>query len=94
MLACTHAFPYYQAMKPTLPSDQVRKAIDALANRGVTRYRLSKATGVSQSALSRFRAGEQPRGLTLASLDALAPFLEVQIRARKRIPQHLLEDQE
>jgi transcriptional regulator with XRE-family HTH domain len=78
-------------MTPEQPSDQVRKAIDNLADLGISRYRLSQATGVSQSALSRFMAGEQPRGLTLVSLDALAPFLDIQIRARKRIPKDLLE---
>ena len=78
------------SMTSTPPSDQVRNAIAQLARLGVSRYRISRATGISQSALSRFMAGEQPRGLTLASLDALAPFLEVQVRPRKRIPKELL----
>lgn len=79
-------------MKQDPPSAQARLAIEALADLGVSRYRLSKATGVSQAALSRFMAGEQPRGLTLASLDALSPFLDIQIRPRKRLPKDLLED--
>ncbi len=79
-------------MEQTNPSDQIRAAIQGLADAGVSRYALSKATGVSQSVLSRFMSGDQARGLTLASLDALSPFLDVRIRHRKRIPNHLLDD--
>ena len=78
-------------MSQALPSEQVREAIERLADRGVTRYRISKTTGIRQSTLSRFMAAEQPRGLTLNSLDLLSPFLDIQIRPRKRIPKDLLE---
>jgi transcriptional regulator with XRE-family HTH domain len=58
-------------MPKKLPlSEQVRKAIDAA---GVTRYRIAKETGISESALSRFMSGE--RELSLPSVDRLADYL-------------------
>ena len=55
-------------------SDQVRKAIDVC---GMSRYAISKATGIYQSTLSRFMSGE--RGLTMTALDKLADLLELNI---------------
>jgi transcriptional regulator with XRE-family HTH domain len=55
-------------------SDQVRQAI---AGCGLSRYAISKATGISQATLSRFAAGE--RGLTTTALDTLADFLDLDI---------------
>jgi transcriptional regulator with XRE-family HTH domain len=62
----------YSAIMPKkLPlSEQVRKAIDAA---GVTRYRIAKETGLSESALSRFMSGE--RELSLPAVDRLAEYL-------------------
>ncbi len=60
-------------------SNQIRQAVVAC---GVTRYSISKATGISESALSRFVSGE--RGLSLGTLDRLADFLELSIVAGKR----------
>jgi transcriptional regulator with XRE-family HTH domain len=62
----------YSAIMPNkLPlSEQVRKAIDAA---GVTRYRIAKETGLSESALSRFMSGE--RELSLPAVDRLAEYL-------------------
>jgi transcriptional regulator with XRE-family HTH domain len=57
-----------------LPSNQLRAII---ADCGITRYELSKLTGVQQAALSRFMAGHV--GLTLATLDRLAPVLGLKI---------------
>lgn len=66
-------------------TDQVRGAIE---NCGMTRYELSKRTGVAQSVLSRFATGE--RSLNLESLDKLAKVLgwkmdvgEIKRRKRK-----------
>jgi transcriptional regulator with XRE-family HTH domain len=58
-------------------SNQVRQAVDAC---GVSRYRLSKATGLSQSQLSRFMAGYL--GLSMHALDILADVLGMDVVAR------------
>ena len=50
-------------------SDQLRRAIE---QSGQSRYAIWKATGVAQSTLSRFMAGE---GLTLDVIDRLARHL-------------------
>lgn len=70
----------------TLPdnlSDRLRAAIESS---GQTRYEISKATGVSESSLSRFMDGA---GLTLANAELLFDHLGFRItdpprRARKR----------
>ena len=58
----------------SLLTGQVRRAI---ADSGLSRYAISKASGVDQAALSRFMAGKV--GLTLTSLDALADVLNLRI---------------
>jgi ribosome-binding protein aMBF1 (putative translation factor) len=62
--------------RPTL-TEQVRRAI---ADSGITRYRIAQETGIAESTLCKFMAGE--RGFTLASLDKLADFLGLDIVAR------------
>jgi hypothetical protein len=62
-------------------SDQIRRAV---ANCGQTRYAISKATGISESTLSRFMAGE--RGLPMKTLDRLADHLDLHITAGTRRP--------
>jgi transcriptional regulator with XRE-family HTH domain len=61
--------------------DQVRVAI--LAS-GQTRYRISKATGISQARLSRLMASD--RGLRIEALERLADYLglEIVIRPKRR----------
>ncbi|HEX8914160.1 MAG TPA: helix-turn-helix transcriptional regulator [Humisphaera sp.] len=54
-------------------SDRLRAAIVAAKAAGVSRYRISRATGVEQSALSRFVNGKA--GLDVGSVDKLAAFL-------------------
>jgi len=54
--------------------DAIRKAIKA---GGVTRYRIAKDTGVSQSQLSRLMIGE--RGLSIEALERLADYLGLRI---------------
>ena len=58
-------------------SDQIRQAVDAS---GLSRYRIAKELGISESTMSRFMAGS---GLMLDNLDALADLLELDLEARK-----------
>ncbi len=55
-------------------STQIRRHIKAC---GLTRYDISKQTGIEQSALSRFMTDE--RGFTTASLDKLAKLLDLEV---------------
>ena len=54
-------------------SDRLRAAIVAAKAAGVSRYRISRETGLEQSALSRFVNGKT--GLDTGSVDKLAAFL-------------------
>jgi len=65
-------------MKPTRekPSDRVRRAV---ADSGLSNCQICRAAGLNEAILSRFMAGT--RGLSLATLDALAPVLGLQIVA-------------
>ncbi|MDP6151785.1 MAG: helix-turn-helix transcriptional regulator [Phycisphaeraceae bacterium] len=63
-------------------SDQVRQAIKQC---GQTRYAISKQTGITEGALSRFMAGE--RDMTLRTLERIAPLIGVRLmvdRPRRR----------
>lgn len=60
-------------------SDSIRLAID---QSGMTRYEISKRTGVEQSALSRFMSGE--RGLSTSTLDKVAELLNLEVVQRSR----------
>ena len=51
-------------------TEQLRLAVETC---GRTRYRISKDTGIDETALSRFASGE--RGLSMATLDRLADYL-------------------
>jgi hypothetical protein len=57
-------------------SDQIRAAVKASA---LTRYRISKLTGIDQGILSRFTAGKA--GMTLENVDRLAAALHLRIVA-------------
>jgi transcriptional regulator with XRE-family HTH domain len=61
-------------------SDEIRTAINAS---GQSRYRLCKAIGLDQGAMSKFMAGKA--GLSLAYLDKLAGVLELHVVTGKRI---------
>ena len=50
----------------------------------MTRYAISKATGIDQATLSRFMSGE--RGLPMKTLDTLANFLDLNITVGQRRP--------
>lgn len=57
-----------------LVSDQIRQAID---DSGLTRYRISQETGISETTLSLFCNGQ--RGLPMRTLDTLGEFLELKV---------------
>jgi transcriptional regulator with XRE-family HTH domain len=59
-------------------SDQVRRAV---ADSGMSRYRVCKLARIDQATFSRFMAGTV--GLSLATLDALAEVLKLRIVADK-----------
>jgi len=60
-------------------SDQLRQAID---DSGLTRYRIAKETGISESALAQFYNGH--RGLSMEALNALGEFLQLKITLGRR----------
>jgi transcriptional regulator with XRE-family HTH domain len=60
-------------------SDEIRQT---LADCGQSRYAISKATGIAESTLSRFLAGE--RGLPMKTLDKLADYLDLHITTGTR----------
>ena len=68
--------PYGQEKK--LISDQLREAI---LSADVTRYRISKDTGITEAALSRFITGGS--GLSLKTIDILGEYLGLDITTRK-----------
>jgi hypothetical protein len=55
-------------------SDQVRQAID---DSGLSRYRISQETGISEGTLCQFYTGK--RGLPMKTLDVLGEFLQLKI---------------
>ena len=58
-------------------SDQIRRAVDAS---GASRYRICKGIGLDQGTMSKFMAGHS--GLSIATLDALADVLGLDVVAR------------
>lgn len=60
--------------KTRLVSDQLRQVID---ESGLTRYRISQETGISETALALFYNGQ--RGLSMKALNALGEFLQLKI---------------
>jgi plasmid maintenance system antidote protein VapI len=54
----------------------------AISDAGVSRYAIAKATGIEQSALSRFIHGE--RGLDGTSIDKLAEYFGLELQAAKK----------
>jgi transcriptional regulator with XRE-family HTH domain len=60
--------------RSNLLTDQLRQAID---DSGLTRYRIAKETGISESALAQFYNGH--RGLSMEALNALGKFLQLTI---------------
>ena len=60
-------------------SDQLRQAID---DSGLTRYRIAKETGISESALAQFYNGH--RGLSMEALNALGECLQLTINLGRK----------
>ena len=60
-------------------SDQLREAIEAA---GVSRYSISKQTGVSETTLCRFVSGE--RGISVDAMDAIGQYLGLSIVSQKK----------
>ena len=60
-------------------SDQLRKAV---RRADMTRYAMSKQTGISQSILSRFVRGDA--GLSMQSVDLLVECLDLELVSRKK----------
>lgn len=60
--------------KPEPISDQLRRI---LRESDVSRYAISKATGIDQAVLSRFLAGTQ--GLSLETIDAIGHVLNIRL---------------
>ena len=68
------------AKKGTKPlTDQLRQAID---DSGLTRYRIAKETGISETALSLFYNGQ--RGLSMKALNALGECLRLTINLGRK----------
>lgn len=63
------------AKKTRAMSDVIRQTVETA---GLSRYAISQATGVPQSALSRFVSGE--RGLSMENLDALCEFFHLELK--------------
>ncbi len=63
-------------------ADELRKIIRQAARQGLTRYRLSRVTGVDQSNLSRFMHGKGT--ISLDKMSQLAEALGYEISLTKR----------
>ena len=64
--------------QPAVFSDQIRQA---MADSGITRYRIAQDTGLNEAALGKFFHGE--RGMSLESIDILADYLHLEVVVRK-----------
>lgn len=60
-------------------TDQIRNAID---QSGLTRYRISQETGISEATLSKFYLGQ--RGLSMEALNALGECLQLTINLGRK----------
>jgi transcriptional regulator with XRE-family HTH domain len=65
--------------RTNLLTDQLRQAID---DSGLTRYRIAKETGISESALAQFYNGH--RGLSIEALNALGECLQLTIHLGRK----------
>jgi DNA transposition AAA+ family ATPase len=64
--------------EPTL-GDQIREHLEGC---GMSRYRISKETGIDAAALCRFAAGTH--GLELSNLDKIAALLDLKVIKRRK----------
>lgn len=56
---------------------------DYIINSGISRYEISRQTGVAQSVLARFLSGET--SLSLSNIEKLAAYFELELKPKKRI---------
>ena len=71
--------------KQKLPiSEQIKELIRSSE---LSRYRMSKETGISQSTLSEFLSGN--RSLSLANIDKLGRLLDLELVSRNTTPKKL-----
>jgi DNA transposition AAA+ family ATPase len=68
-----------KTQRPKLMSDQLRQAINEC---GVSRYRLARTAGVSETSLSMFV--NKHRGLSMKNLDAVGKFLQLTIHIGRK----------
>jgi transcriptional regulator with XRE-family HTH domain len=73
--------PIMAKKRTNLLTDQLRQAID---DSGLTRYRIARESGISESALAQFYNGH--RGLSMESLNALGEFLQLKIALGRKPP--------
>jgi transcriptional regulator with XRE-family HTH domain len=67
--------PFSAVQSRTKLSDQIRRALE-LSH--LTQHSVAKATGISEPLMSRFISGKN--GLSMAYLDRLADYLQIDIR--------------
>lgn len=67
----------YLSSMADIPSDTLREAIKTC---GLTRYRIAKATGISEGVLTRFMQG---KGINTDTIDRLAPVVGFTVVVRK-----------
>ncbi len=65
------------AKKRTKPKPLVDQIRQAVADSGVSRYRIAQETGISESALSQFYNGH--RGLSMEAINELGEYLGLRI---------------
>ncbi len=76
----TIAYNAGMAKRPAIRmSDQLRRIIDDC---GLSRYEISKRTGIAASTLSQFMHGQ--RGLSMKALDKLTDCLGLTVNMQKR----------
>jgi transcriptional regulator with XRE-family HTH domain len=66
-------------MQRKMLSDEIREAVN---DSGLTRYRIAKELGISESTMSRFMSGKG--GLSLENIDRLADLLGLGIVVRPK----------
>ena len=80
---CQYGNPSHNAdmskKKPLKFSDQIRQAVRAC---GLSNYRISQETGISEPTLSRFMSGK--RGLPMRTLDVLAEYLKLRVVSEEK----------
>lgn len=70
-------------MKSPYPKDHLsHQLFRAIEESEVSRYRIAKETGISQSALSLFCNNK--RGLSLDAIDALLKFFDLEVKPRNQ----------